>query len=173
MSTRLLPTALLALLLSVPLVGCDRSPKTEKTPSTEEKSAEGPTSMADIPADQTRSGPTANGDYFVEVVPEPNPIPFQELFELKVRILDPDDRETPVEGVKLDEVRAVMPAHDHGMKTEPEVAAGEAGTFTVRGMRFHMRGEGEDGHWVLQMVVNGGRGIDEAKFDLQCCRPDQ
>ena len=176
MLTRPLPAALLALLLTAPLVSCDRSRETAGASAREETAppaAAESTSMADIPTDQSRSGPTKNETYFLEVVPEPNPIPFQELFSLKVRVLDPDDQKTPLEGVELDAVRATMPAHDHGMKTAPEISSEEPGIFTVRGMRFHMRGEGEDGRWVLQLVVNGQEGIDEAKFDVQCCRPDQ
>ena len=38
-------------------------------------------------------------------------------------------------------------------------------------MRFHMKGDGPDGHWVIHLVVNGSDGIDEAKFDVQCCKP--
>ena len=129
--------------------------------------------MTEIPRDQSWSGPTENGTYYLEVVPKPNPIPFQELFELEVRVRRADDHDQPVESAKLDEVRATMPAHDHGMKTEPEVASAEPGIFTVQGMRFHMRGDSEDGRWLLHLVVNGPDGIDQAKFDVQCCRPTQ
>jgi len=147
---------------------CDRSSTGGQGADDEQASAV--ESANDAPdRDQTRSGPTSNGHYVVEVVPEPNPIPFQELFELTVRVWQSDRRAEPAESVALDQVRARMPAHDHGMKTAPEIREQKPGEFVVEGMRFHMRGSGEDGRWVLELVLNGDQGIDEASFEYQCC----
>lgn len=150
------------------LSGCDRSSsetdqQTTSSASTAEESPESPDT------DQSRSGSTTNGHYAVDVVPEPNPIPFQQLFRLKVDVWQSKDRETPARGVSLDQVRARMPAHDHGMKTAPEVVDKGPGAFVVEGMRFHMRGNGEDGRWVLELVLNGEQGIDDVNFEYQCC----
>jgi hypothetical protein len=127
--------------------------------------------MADIPPDQSRAGWSERKKFYVEVTPSPNPIPFQELFELDVRVYESDQASSPAADVQLDQVRAIMPAHDHGMKVEPAIKQTDPGAFRVRGMRWHMKGPGEDGHWVLELVLNAGSTIDTATFDLQCCRP--
>jgi len=146
----------------------------KRSPGSKSSGAERPgrQSLADIPADQSRAAVTERRQYFLEVEPRPNPIPFQELFELRVRVWQSDARERPVETARLDDVRARMPAHDHGMKTAPESERTGSGEFTVQGMRFHMQGLGEDGRWVVEVVVDGPAGIDRASFEVQCCRPD-
>ncbi|MFB6351607.1 MAG: hypothetical protein ABEN55_21815, partial [Bradymonadaceae bacterium] len=148
--------------------GCDRFSSDAET--REKSSTVRAEQSVDTPDDgQTRSGRSNHDHYFVEVVPEPNPIPFQQLFQMSVRVWTSADRETPAKGVSVDQVRARMPAHDHGMKTAPEVVEKGPGHFTVEGMRFHMRGDGEDGRWVLELVMNGDQGIDNVTFEYQCC----
>lgn len=147
--------------------GCDKKSSDEKPkeePSTQQASEEPGGST-----DQSRSGWTENETYYLEAVPEPNPIPFQKLFELNIRVLTSEKSEKTAEGVSLDQVQAIMPAHDHGMKTAPEVTEKSPGEFVVRGMKFHMQGKDEDGLWVVKIVVNGDDGIDEANFEYQCC----
>lgn len=141
----------------------------EQEEPAEESEQEEPAESA-IPADQTLEGETENGEFYVVMTPEPNPIPFQELFELDVKVYEDDSKETLAEGVFLDQLRAVMPAHDHGMKNDPKIEKVDEGSFTVRGMRFHMQGEGEHGLWVVEAVLNREGTIDQTKFDVQCCR---
>ncbi len=155
----------LVVALTIAATGCDRTSDSssggaESSTASERK---GPDD------DQRRSGPTENDTYFVEVVPEPNPIPFQQLFEFRVRVFEDQVGNSPAKDVDLDQVRARMPAHDHGMKTSPSISEHGPGEFLAEGMRFHMRGEGEDGRWVLQLVFNGPDGIDRANFEYQCC----
>ncbi|MFB6264559.1 MAG: hypothetical protein ABEL76_13185 [Bradymonadaceae bacterium] len=116
------------------------------------------------------SGTTERGRYYLEVTPDPNPVPFQEFVTIRVRVHAADDRDSPLEGAELNQFRARMPAHDHGLKTDPTVERIGPGEFVLKGVRFHMRGRGEDGHWTLEFVVDGPRGLDTATFDLQCCR---
>lgn len=164
------------LALVVALVGCDSSSDAEDESGEEaqaagEASDDGPgIEQADIPDDQTMSGESEGGDFYIVITPEPNPIPFQELFELDVQVYEDADRESPAEGVELDQLRAEMPAHDHGMNNEPTIEKTGEGEFLVEGMRFHMQGDGEDGHWVVEAVLNQNGTIDRAKFDVQCCR---
>lgn len=120
-------------------------------------------------ADQSWEGTTESGELKVAVTPEPNPIPFQELFALDVEVASADG-DGSVENVQLDQVRGRMPAHDHGMKTSPKIEKEGAGEFRVRGMKFHMRGDGEDGRWVVEMVLQQDGRVDRAEFDVQCCR---
>ena len=123
-----------------------------------------------IPADQAGSGTTKNGTFFVSFTPEANPIPFQKTFALSVKVFDGKDTKKPAESVKLDSVRALMPAHDHGMKVEPTIKQVGPGEFKVEGMRFHMQGAGDDGKWVLELALNDGKAVDLFTHDLQCCR---
>lgn len=141
--------------------------KAEKPREKEKREA---ASQTDIPADQTMEGKTEGGNFYVVVTPEPNPIPFQQLFALDVKVYETEKAEKRVDGVSLDQVRVTMPAHKHGMKTEPKITANDDGTFTVTGMKFHMQGEGEHGYWLVETVLNKDGAIDQAKFDVQCCR---
>ncbi len=125
---------------------------------------------AEIPADQTLEGETENGEFYVVMTPEPNPIPFQELFVLDVKVYEDESKATLAEGVGMDQLRAVMPAHGHGMKNAPQIEKTDEGSFTVEGMRFHMQGEGKHGLWVVEAVLNREGTIDQTKFDVQCCR---
>ena len=171
-------TTLLVMLLAAALSGCERPAGEESGPDeaaghehTEhaEHMKHGGSAPDDVPEDQSRRGPSEHGDFFVTVTPEPNPIPFQELFELEVKVFESEAAKTPVEAANLDEVRATMPAHDHAMKTAPEVIKEGPGHFRVKGMKFHMQGAGEDGRWVIDLTVNADGTIDTAKFDVQCC----
>ncbi len=118
-------------------------------------------------APKTLEGLTAREKFFVTITPEPSPIPFQELFALNVKVTDA--QKNPIENVSIDDVRAIMPAHNHGMNVKPEITATGNGTFRVEGMRFHMRGDGEDGLWVLELVINHRGVIDQTSFEVQCC----
>lgn len=158
--TRLSSACLLLLMLSA---AC-------KPAEVDESAAEEEAKAAEIPADQTMAGATKDDKFYVVATPSINPIPFQELFELEVEIYRDAQREELAEDAVLDQVRALMPAHRHGMKNEPEIEALSGGKFLVKGMRFHMQGEGEDGHWTLDYLVREGSTIDSALFDLQCCR---
>lgn len=154
-------------ILTFATAGCDRNSDASSSSGGAESKTETEQKAPDD--NQRRTGSTENGDYVVEVVPEPNPIPFQQLFELQVRVFEDEAGGTPADEVGLDQVRARMPAHAHGMKTSPSISKQGPGEFRVEGMRFHMRGEGEDGRWVLKLVVNGPAGIDRANFEYQCC----
>jgi hypothetical protein len=151
--------------------GCDRQGASQAESNESSSPDASPTTPSEIPSDQTTSGATRRGTYHVVVEPEPNPIPFQQLFEATVRVYESESQTTLVDGATLDQVRAVMPAHEHGMKTKPTWKQVEPGVFRVRGMKFHMQGAGQDGLWVVHVLVNGPDGVDEASFDVHCCRP--
>ena len=156
-----LVTSLLGALLVSASLSCERSPGVE--PPRPEPTA--PERALDAPQ---LSGLTEQGHFHVTVTPRPDPIPFQKLFSLQVEVRDAERR--PLRSVTLDEVRAVMPAHNHGMNVEPSVTSLGEGKFRVDGMRFHMRGEGEDGLWVLEILINAEGLIDQTSFAIPCCR---
>ncbi|MGI9332037.1 MAG: hypothetical protein ACR2RL_02670 [Gammaproteobacteria bacterium] len=111
---------------------------------------------------------TTSGLYRVRIQTRPDPIPFQALFELDVKIRDARDPKRPLPGITLERVDAIMPAHGHGMTTQPEISMIADGTFRVRGMMFHMRGEGAHGQWVIRTVLREGT-ADVAEFEVPCC----
>ncbi|MGM0559392.1 MAG: hypothetical protein ACQEVA_23615 [Myxococcota bacterium] len=172
----------------IPLAGCDSKKTAEKESSTDKATAaaqeqnessdeeQEPSAekadedeAAEPRSDQSFAGLSENENFYVEITPEPNPIPFQELFTLEIRVLDPSDKKTPVEGVSIDQVRATMPAHKHGMKVKPEAQKQDDGTFLVDGMKFHMQGPGEHGRWVIEAVLNDGETVEKVSYDVQCC----
>ena len=123
-----------------------------------------------IPPDQSGEGLSKDQKFFVTFTPTANPIPFQKTFSLEVAVYEPRDHTKKVEAVSIDSVRAIMPAHKHGMKVEPKVTKVSPGTFKIEGMRFHMQGAGDDGKWVLELTLNDGKAVDLFTYDLQCCR---
>ena len=65
-------------------------------------------------------------------------------------------------GVLEVKVDADMPAHGHGMNTQPEVVAGKEGAYRVDGMLFHMAGE-----WVITVEVGSQGKMERASFPVQ------
>lgn len=167
-----------ALLAAALLAACDSKPADQPpagdpgqaAPATAPGAANTTPGTVQKPADQSMRGATKAGHFYLRAVPEPNPIPFQKLFELDVQVFRGGDAQTPAEDATLDQVRATMPAHRHGMKNEPQIEELGGGKFRVKGMRFHMQGPGADGHWLLEFVVREGATIDTAQFDLHCCQ---
>lgn len=146
----------------------EAQPTDDKAPSP--ASAEPTRAKSDQPSvDQSHAGLSEGEHFFVEITPDPNPIPFQELFTLELRVLDPSDKETLLADVQVDQVRATMPAHKHGMKVKPSITARGDGTFLVEGMKFHMQGPREHGRWVIEAVLNDGERVDKVSYAVQCC----
>lgn len=90
---------------------------------------------------------TAGGSFVVRVEPPPAGIPRNELFTLRVSVLDGAGRAPLAEGVEL-AVDAAMPEHRHGMTTRPRVETAPDGAFLVHGMLLHMPGD-----WRLRLDV--------------------
>lgn len=151
-------------LLCIGLAACE--PAAKPQPSTPQ-----PPPQELAPADQSGQGKSEGGHFWVSYKPTPNPIPFEDSFDLELKVFKGEDQQTPLATAKLDQVRATMPSHNHGMKVEPTIVPGASpGTFLIQGMRFHMQGKGEDGRWLLEFVLRDGATIETASFDVQCCR---
>lgn len=162
------------LLIASAALACE--PKTSSTEA-DQANAPGPEAeasvvdyAAEIPEDQTLKGATPSGNLFVVATPSINPVPFQKLVEYEVRVFEDAEHTKPAKDVELDQVRPLMPAHRHGMKTKTEIEKTGDGVFRVHGLKFHMKGEGEDGHWTLSFLLRNGAELEEVTFDIQCCR---
>lgn len=101
-----------------------------------------------------------SGTYSVSYSCEPDPIPVNEFFSLEVAVVDSRDPSRPV-GEVVVVADASMPAHRHGMNTQPEVRALGKGRFTVAGMLFHM-----PGHWELYFDITHDAVTERAQFDI-------
>ena len=56
-----------------------------------------------------------------------------------------------------------MPEHDHGLATRPVVVpGGDAGEYTVQGLRFHM-----GGYWELEFTIKAEAGTDKVVVPLE------
>jgi hypothetical protein len=88
--------------------------------------------------DVTSSG----GTYIVHVSPPPSAFPLNTLFAIQFGVHLRDGHAIPNDAIRVS-VDAAMPAHHHGMTTQPKVIANPDGTYTARGMLLHMSGEWE------------------------------
>ncbi|MFN0216978.1 MAG: FixH family protein [Saprospiraceae bacterium] len=105
-------------------------------------------------------GQTADGRYKVSIMPVPEPIPFNALFALNLKV-DKTDGGTLQAGTQI-LVDASMPAHKHGMNTVPIVQPGDApGSYVVQGMLFHMTGR-----WEIAVKIQEGDSTSVAKLKV-------
>lgn len=168
----------MALLISLSLVHCKQEATTQDASVTGD---EGTVQVADnaskaLPLYASEFFEATRDEHFhVLVRPSPAPIPFQQLFSLDVQIFQDAERRPVHAQVSLDDVRSTMPAHNHGMNVKPIIKPhpdGTVGKFLVEGMRYHMRGDGEDGLWVLELVIQDSQQglIDRATISTPCCK---
>jgi len=83
------------------------------------------------------------------------------MFELSVWVCGAQYRSHPLSEIEL-HADAAMPEHDHGMNTKPKVRANPDGSFTVKGMLFHM-----PGRWELYLDVTRAGVTERAQFEVQ------
>lgn len=140
--------------------GCRRA---DDAPRTAQPTAP-PTVATPKPAEPAAAAPlrvnTARGAYRVEFTTRPAPIPLNAPFEVAARVLDSQSGAV-AEQVVLS-VDAAMPEHGHGMNTQPVVSGPEQGTYTARGMLFHM-----PGRWELYFDVQKGGTTERATYVVE------
>lgn len=106
------------------------------------------------PSTEARS---SQGTYRVHYTPNPDPIPLNEHFEIEVRVESNHGNTVP----KRIEIRADMPAHGHGINTEPSIQDNGDGTYSVKGLLFHMKGD-----WELYVDIIDGPLRESAIFPI-------
>lgn len=99
------------------------------------------------------------GDFRVSYTSDPEAIPLNRIHSWVLTVQKPDG--TPVTGAKIS-IAGDMPAHGHGLPTEPEVTEEMGGgRYLVEGMKFHMQG-----FWVVTFTIEGGGKSDSATFNV-------
>ena len=66
----------------------------------------------------------------------------EEPFAIDVSVALRDKPDTPVEGLTI-KIDAAMPEHSHGMNVAPKLESSADGSYTARGLLFHMPGRWE------------------------------
>ncbi len=106
---------------------------------------------------------TDGGSYYLMYSSDPDPIPFNEPFTLYWMVHDGADHSRMYDDATLS-LEVEMPAHGHGMNTEPAITVDEYGTFTAEGFLFHMRG-----WWTITATATRGDVTDTSTFYVECC----
>lgn len=101
---------------------------------------------------------TSWGSFHVKVVPQPNPIPFNQLFGLAIAVSPAKNHGQALSDATV-AVDARMPAHNHGMNLQPRVTSAGAGNFRADGLLFHMPGT-----WELYVDVTRAAEMERATF---------
>jgi hypothetical protein len=143
------------------LVGCEGGSEADNAPATQ-PAALAPSSAAD--GGPISSGwhevTSSDGTYVVTYDLEPDEIPLNEPFGLRVRVCDADDRSTPLDNVSL-AVDGRMPHHRHGMNRVPSIERTSDGTFEITNMLFHM-----PGYWELHFDITRGMTTERAQVEI-------
>ncbi len=102
---------------------------------------------------------TEDGLFRVQYTSALDTVPINRMHEWTLRVETADG--DPVEDAEIT-VDGGMPAHDHGLPTQPRVTEylGD-GDYRVRGLRFHMRGA-----WQVRFEIRDGDLRDRVTFDL-------
>jgi len=143
---------LIGVLLSVAVLGaCTAS---GAAPAMQTDSA----ASAEIDFGTTRD--SDGGLFQITYTPVLSPIPLNKLHEWTLHV------ET-VDGVFVDDaaitVSGVMPEHNHGMPTAPQVTGSLGnGDYRVEGMQFHM-----GGWWTITFVIDAAGQRDSVTFHLK------
>ena len=108
-----------------------------------------------------RGALTTNGAFYVTWTSDPDPIPLNEMFEIRFRVVRANDRQALVPGAVVT-ASAWMPVHNHGTTLQPQVESAGDGTATARGFLLHMQGQ-----WELRVGVAVNGQMERATFDIQ------
>ena len=92
-----------------------------------------------------------SGNWTVTFFPHPGDMPLNEVFELITKVEGNG-------GIKSLRVDAAMPAHGHGMMTNPETTLQLDGSFKTTGMLLSMPGD-----WELYFDIDDGDTIERAQ----------
>jgi len=102
---------------------------------------------------------STGGLYEVAVSPPPASAPVNLLHRWHLRLRDADGEDVTGATVVVD---GDMPAHGHGLPTQPIVHELGDGRYDVEGMQFQMGGA-----WYVEFRIAAGAGRDAARVEFQ------
>ena len=161
-------------LLALLAAGCATAGAQDATPSVDAsgvspsavpESAQPPSAEtlpgAPTPVPNLQEGVASEEGHFVgSWSSDPAVPPINMVHQWILHIATPDGQ--PVEGASIT-VGGDMPAHGHGMPTQPEVTADlGGGDYRVEGMAFQM-----GGYWIIDVTVTAGGETDLIRFGLE------
>jgi hypothetical protein len=113
---------------------------------------------------------TTNHLYRVVVLAAPQPVPLQKHFSMELAVYGAKSPRKRITHAKLDVTVGMTHGMGrefiHGMLSTPVVEA-HKGSYTVRGLMFHM-----EGPWTLRVLVREGGHSGTADLTLECCGDD-
>jgi hypothetical protein len=101
---------------------------------------------------------SAQGLYTITYKSDLDPVAINQLHTWTLHVEDAAG--APLDGATVT-VDGGMPAHNHGMPTQPIVSPLGSGDYRVEGMKFQM-----PGHWTITVVVDAAGQQDTATFNL-------
>mgnify|MGYP001287877550 CR=1 FL=1 len=109
--------------------------------------------------DLSRSKPSDNGIYRVEIAPEEEPVRQGPLHAWIVTLATAGGEAVADAALAID---GGMPQHGHGLPTAPQATGhlGE-GRYRIEGVRFNM-----GGWWVLEIGIDSPAGSDAVTFNI-------
>jgi hypothetical protein len=108
-----------------------------------------------------RGALSSGGSFYVTYETEPDPIPLNQLFTIRFRVVEADDRETLVKGAAIT-ADPYMPEHKHGATLQPKIDSPGDGTAVGRGFLLHMAGK-----WELRVGIAAAGQMERATFEIQ------
>ena len=146
------------------LNGCATESKQAETSQTEtaaEKTMRMNHGVRNTPPERMlRSQTTAR--YRISYQPDPDPIPLNSHFRLKLNVQDLKTSRAPENPPEL-MADADMPEHNHGMHVKPVVTYLGNGQYEVKGLLFHMAG-----YWELKVDLKPETGdVETAIFGVE------
>lgn len=140
--------------------GCVGSDGTDHDPSSNTDHDMSDDGMDTDDIDVATEGMTQDGTYHVSYTSDPDPVPLAADFSVIVTVTDGTD---PVMDATVS-VDATMPAHGHGMNTNPSTVSNGDGTYAATGLLFHM-----EGWWEIAVTIDSAEGSDQAYLNVLCC----
>jgi hypothetical protein len=142
------------------------APASDATPSPASASVPATTAESTVPEEATPSPNVAEdvmseeGHFVGSWTSDPSVPPVNMVHRWVLHIETPEGQ--AIEGATIT-VGGDMPAHGHGMPTQPEVTADlGGGDYRVEGMAFQM-----GGYWIIDVTVTAGGETDLIRFGLE------
>jgi len=145
---------------ATPSVDPSRASPSASSASVQPSPAETPPGAA-TPVPNLQAGVASEEGHFVgSWSSDPAVPPINMVHQWILHVATPDG--AAVEGASIT-VGGDMPAHGHGMPTQPEVTADlGGGDYRVEGMAFQM-----GGYWIIDVTVTAGGETDLIRFGLE------